>query len=559
MSSPSHELPPGAAAAGARAWPRVRPGLLLLGTSLAAVVAIRVAMLAGTDFPINDGALFHEFVVAVAATFPALPDTVGYNGLTLPFAYPPLSFWLAAGGVQLGADPMWIVHRVPVLLNLAYVLLFALLLLRTGHSPAFVAVAVLVFGTSVRSYEWLVMGGGLSRGAGGVLLLLALLALMPGPGERGTVPPWPRLLAGGACVGATVTAHLEWGILAAFAALAALAVTRPGARRWTLAAVAVGLAALAVAAPWFGHVLGTHGLGPFQAASRTSFWGVGVLTGAATAVLHASSAMLPFVVLGVLLAARGRDAFWLAFLVASLVLTPRHGETPMVLALGVLAAHGALASMRWVQARFAGRRGAASTAAVLLLGVLALRTVHSQRPPAGFAPLAGELREAAAWIAAHHPGETFAVMNEADWAYDAVSEWFPVLSQAVAVTTVQGREWLPGRDFDRIERSVDALMRSTSCEAVLEALGSLPATRFVWVEGVDLATRAAVIALAERRRTFAGRVAESIERRLAGATAPKRRTDPGALDGPGTLAGCLQALAWPTVFRNGRVRIFRVP
>ncbi len=251
MSTWPNTLFPAATANEARATalPRFEAALLLL--TLAGVVAIRLNLLMTTVFPINDGALFLVFVESIARDFPSLPTTVEYNGLAIPFAYPPLSFWLSAAAVKLGADPLAIVHQVPILMNIAYVLLFAFLLLRTGHSRLFVALAVLIFGTSLRSYEWLVMGGGLSRGLGGIFLLLSLLALMSSRTQAISRQSVPRLLLGGLCVGGAVLSHLEWGILAAFSALACLALSSRNKRRYVQAALMVGLTALAAVLPWF--------------------------------------------------------------------------------------------------------------------------------------------------------------------------------------------------------------------------------------------------------------------------------------------------------------------
>jgi hypothetical protein len=132
---------------------------------------------AALDFPVNDGALFLEFVKASAGTFPYLPTSVAYNGLLLPFAYPPLSFWIGVAATKLGADSLAVIRIMPILMNILYVLLFALVLLKSGRSRLFTALAILFFAVNLRSFEWLLMGGGLTRGLGSLFLMLALLAV----------------------------------------------------------------------------------------------------------------------------------------------------------------------------------------------------------------------------------------------------------------------------------------------------------------------------------------------------------------------------------------------
>lgn len=165
----------------------------MLLVTLMAALAFRLYLLFAYDFPINDGALFLEFIRATTATFPSLPTEVAYNGLLLPFAYPPLSFWMGALLTKLGFDSLALVRVLPILMNMAYVLLFALLLLESGRSRTFTALAILLFAVNLRSFEWLLMGGGMSRGLGSLFLILALLAVKLSDAEKRTSPSLLRM------------------------------------------------------------------------------------------------------------------------------------------------------------------------------------------------------------------------------------------------------------------------------------------------------------------------------------------------------------------------------
>jgi hypothetical protein len=562
-------LPPEDTVRGCARWamqvatrrPAVDLALLLL--SVLIVAAIRLQLLIATDFPLNDGGLFLAFVEVISRVFPNLPHVVHYNGLSIPFAYPPLSFWVSAAAVQLGIEPLAIVHRLPILMNIGYVLLFALLLLRTGHSRLFTALAVLVFGTTFRSYEWLVMGGGLSRGFGSIFLLAAVLMLMTDGGKargRWPLPRLPRLVAGGACVGAAMLSHLEWGLLAAFSALVCLAMPRPGLAAYVRASLVVGMTAVALVAPWFWWVYQIHGLEPFVAASKTSSWRMGVVLDAAKVILKSSSYLLPFVLLGTVAAARTRDLFWVIFLAAALILTPRGGGTPMVLALAVLATSGFFALWVLLQGS-TGRIRTTATAGLVLMGctLAAMRIMDEISRDENFAALSPEQRSAMAWVAQTHPGSRFAIVKEAPWTYDSAAEWFPVLARAVNATTLQGREWLPGQDFGHTYEAVEEqLHMSTSCEMVQRSLEAFAPLDFVWTEGVDLTARARALHSEQNGKTLPERV-EVMSRVLSGSRPPYRGASRTALRGPGTVAGCLEAAGYQEVHSNTRVRIFRVP
>jgi hypothetical protein len=531
-----------------------------LVASLVAVVAVRLQLLWAAPFPINDGALFLVFVQATAHTFPGLPATVDYNGAAIPFAYPPLAFWLAAGAVRLGLSPLAVVQVAPVFMNIAYVLLFALLLLRTGHARLFTALAVLIAGMTFRSYEWLVMGGGLSRGLGSVLLLLTLLALLPPGLWRDGRWSWRRLVAGGACLGGTVLSHLEWGLLCTVCALLCLAMARRRLGAWLAGAFVLGAVSLLVVLPWLVAVLHEHGLAPFAAASRTGSWRPSVLAEGARMLLRNSAQLLPFVVVGAVLAARSRDVFWLVFAVLPALLIPRSGETPLVLGIGVLAATGLIGVVA-AAARWRSRLGWPTAIALVLTGVglTAARVGDTFRRDELFAPLSPEVRSAMAWVAAQHPGRRFTLVREAPWYYNASAEWFPVLAHAVNNSTAQGREWLPDDVFGQTYAAIDDLNASTTCEALLESVRAFGPADFVWVEGVDLAARAAALEALYARRSVAERAAAAW-RRMRGEPAPDpRRGKAGALRGPGTAGGCFDAAGWREVLANPRVRIFQPP
>ncbi|HYF19583.1 MAG TPA: hypothetical protein VEA40_17085 [Ramlibacter sp.] len=538
-----------------RALPR-HVDTVLLAASLAAVLAVRLQLLRSTDFPINDGALFLAFVQALAASFPALPATVDYNGMALPFAYPPLAFWLSAAAVRGGASALGIVHVAPILMNVACVLLFAALLLRTGCSRLFTAVAVLVFGTTFRSYEWLVMGGGLSRGAGCLFLLLVLHALLPAGlwTQRG----WhrPRLVLGGLAIGATLLSHLEWGLLAVFCGVAAVLLARPRLADAFRGALVLGVVSAALVVPWFASVVQAHGLAPFEAASRTGSWRWRVFPEAARMLLRNSAQLLPFVLLGAVVAVRRRRLFWLLFAGACTLLVPRSGETPLVLAIGVLAAAG-LFAMAQAAARW---RWPAAVAVVIAGATLtALRASEGLRGDEHFRPLPQPTRAAMAWVADHHAGARFAIVREAPWYYDAAAEWFPILARAVSVTTAQGQEWLPGARFGATYQALEQLREVRDCAEFFDALQTFPRADFVWVEGVDFRARGAAVGENERRKTASDRV-HNVWRRLRGLQpADARRGTQGALSGPGTAAGCLEQARWQEVHANGQLRIFRVP
>jgi hypothetical protein len=67
-------------------------------------------------------------------------------------------------------------------------------------------------------------------------------------------------------------------------------------------------------------------------------------------------------------------------------------------------------------------------------------------------PLAGDQRELMAWVDTNVPaGSPILVVTGFSWWGDPISEWFPALTRAHSVFTVQGAEWLGDAFNDRME------------------------------------------------------------------------------------------------------------
>ncbi|HTP00112.1 MAG TPA: hypothetical protein VMJ64_01960, partial [Anaerolineales bacterium] len=73
--------------------------IAIMAVLFGAWVRLLIPQTAG--FPVNDGGLFYVMLRAVQANRLRIPPAVQYNGLNIPFAYPPLGF--VAGAVAANA------------------------------------------------------------------------------------------------------------------------------------------------------------------------------------------------------------------------------------------------------------------------------------------------------------------------------------------------------------------------------------------------------------------------------------------------------------------------
>src|SRR5258706_3862758 len=93
---------------------------------------------------------------------------------------------------------------------------------------------------------------------------------------------------------------------------------------------------------------------------------------------------------------------------------------------------------------------------VLMFMLLAYSTVTAMSAP--IPVLAKDERDAMAWAEANTPaGSKFVIFTGYNWYEDAISEWFPVLSERYSVATVQGFEWFPGKEFIKRQEQHKAL------------------------------------------------------------------------------------------------------
>ena len=147
--------------------------LVILGILLG--VFVRATYTFSADFPLNDGGLFYQMAVDLQRNHYVLPASTPYNFDEIPFAYPPLGFYLAALLDDLTPLSMMDVFRfLPLAVTGLTVLAMYRLAKDVLQSKTAVVVAVFAFALVPRSFIWLLMGGGITRSLG---LLFAMLAL----------------------------------------------------------------------------------------------------------------------------------------------------------------------------------------------------------------------------------------------------------------------------------------------------------------------------------------------------------------------------------------------
>lgn len=439
---------------------------LALVVVLALGALVRLLPIVTASGPIGDGGLIVAMIDDIRDAGLRLPAATSYNQLDIPFVYPPLALWVAAAIGQVGdIATIDLVRWVPAFVSIGTLGVFAVLASRLlGGSPAVYASAV--YALMPHAYDWLVAGGGLTRGVGLTFALGALATISTSPGRR------VRPVVAGILLGLAGLAHPQAGVFGAIS-LVILAGTR--SRQAVRDVAMAGAAAALVTLPWLLVVVVRGDFGALAGAgSRLEPW-VGLVR-LINLEFAGSPFMNVFVVAGavglVVSVARGE---WRlpALLVATYVAGAGGGEFLAAVPWSLLGGVGAATIVGAVVDGGAGmrppvRRAARIGIAAVVLFVAILGSVGSFADRSSKLQSLGAGRvDAMSWSAANLPDDVeFIVPTSEVWGDDEISEWLPAIAGRQSIGTVQGTEWLGAERFAQ---------RVETHEAILDCSGSTAA------------------------------------------------------------------------------------
>lgn len=141
--------------------------ILCLSLSIMLGLLVRLPYFYVYDFALNDGALFVQMANAIKENGYILPATVTYNKTEIPFAYPPFSFYFIAFLTDVFKFNVLDVTRyLPLVFNILSICIFILLASQWIKNRIILLYTSLFFPLIPRSYEWVIMGGGVTRSVG---------------------------------------------------------------------------------------------------------------------------------------------------------------------------------------------------------------------------------------------------------------------------------------------------------------------------------------------------------------------------------------------------------
>ena len=460
-----------------------KPGAILpaLLVTFTFGLVIRIFAVSQSDFPLNDGGLFYTMIQELQNNHFLIPDFTNYNHAQIPFTYPWLPFYFTGALQALTQIDLFALLRwLPALFSSLTVPAYYLFSRQVLGKDQYAMLAALFFAVLPESYEWEIMGGGITRAPAYFFSILALYQghrLFTTDSRNGV---WKTRLWTTAFASLAACCHLEIALVTMLS-LGLMMVFWKHNREGILSFVLVSAGLVIFTTPYWISAIARHGISPFLYAFSSGEFNL-ITTLLKVLVVHLTifnSFLVVLIILGWFHQVFQRAYFLPVFFAASLVFDPRSparsGTLSAAMLISIALLDIILPAIRTSLAHASNKvppvkpKLKPDTAQAILLSYLFVMALISALVPhftgeTSLVSLAGSERTAMQWITENTPSEVkFLVLNPTVvWANDKSAEWFPALTHRASLSTPQGAEWLPNQQF-QIQKDLHlALVRCLS-------------------------------------------------------------------------------------------------
>ncbi len=416
-------------------------------------LAVRLYPVFKVDFPLVDGGMFYTMIKDLQAAHFTLPIFTTYNRLLIPYAYPPLGFYLA--GIlnsATGISILKIVQWMPVIINIVTIPIFYIFLKRALNSESRAALATLIYVLTPNSYWWTIVGGGLTRSLGTFFFITTIFCVYQMYIEKKKIWIVAAIFAGSL----VSLSHLSWA-LQTVVAVPLLWYFFGRDKQNIINSLIVGLGVLALTSPWWVTVISQHEVGVFAQAFQVnhSRWLAWTILFALSFTGEYTTVIAVFALIGLFIHLGRRNYFFALWALLCLLIDPRGGTYASIFPFAALAmsaiADGVAPNFIksnpenpevWVYS-LNPRIGK------LFFGffiILFLYNAYNVSNKLSQEVLSVEQRKAFEWIKTNTAStDSFLVFDEqGNPLLSPFVEWFPALTERRSLTTIQGSEWLSG-------------------------------------------------------------------------------------------------------------------
>lgn len=443
---------------------------LLLFTALLFGIIIRFYPALTNGFPLNDGGMFYTMIQDLKANGYTIPQFTTYNDSDIPFAYPPLGFYIASlFGFLLGSD-LTVFLYLPALINTLSILAFYFFAKEILDSRITASLATIIYALSARAFVWQIMGGGITRAFGMLFLLLMLWQLI----QLFKHYQHKHLILAILFGAGAVTSHPQTALHAALGGLFIFLFYGLN-KRGFLSAILVGLGVAVLSSPWWLTVLSRHGVEPFISAGQTSqrtiesyfslfqFDGLGDYLFLPTLILA---------LIGMYLAIKQKNFFFITWILLAYLADPRGGDGISLLSFATLAGIGLLKTVEQINNNQFSSPFINSKVHIALMFLILFLFIGGSIfdfQLVNTSLKTGDL-EMIEWVNTNvEDNKTFLLATGLEFSMtDPLQEWFPALTNQHSKTTMQGLEWTLSEKFFPYYEQLQAFQKCADVVCVNE-------------------------------------------------------------------------------------------
>ena len=474
-------------------------GQLILGLAVIFGSVVRFFPTLVTSFPVLDGGMFYVAIENILANGWRLPETISYNQLNIPFTYPPFGLYVGALMEKVtGLDRIDILRFLPPLYSLLAILAVYYLAQVIFEKIHLAALTALLYALLPRSL-WLIMGGSITRAPGMIFSIMTIACLYSVCFKGDYTKKWLVMLFGSLAV----LSHPEAAFQTAGVCLGFLLLA-PKKRDNFIIGMQIAGAVIILTSPWWITLLTRYGIEPIRSALGI---GGGGITGSFLwpLVNFAEEQFLPIITItalwGAIFKLYQKEFLLPVWICIPFILSNRSAPSYAIIPLALLCTLAiseilipAITSARDKTLITENiREGKIYSITKILVGIMIIYAVSSafwwSMLTMNNYVLSKENQNAMQWVRTTTPRETHFMLltGESNSGLDEVQEWFPALAERVSITTIQGKEWLPGNQFNLAEESTKQLQSEciTAGVACIEDWGEKNQVEYDYVYVVD--------------------------------------------------------------------------
>ena len=407
-----------------------------------------------TPIPTWDGGLFLTMTTDLINNQFQIPKFTSYNHQHIPFAYPALSFYFIGFINYLThIDLLLLLKHLPLIYNLVAIPFFYYLSKEITNDEGKAIISSILFTISKPSYEWFIMGGGITRSPAYTFAIITIFLFVRGINKNKI----SSIILSGVFLGLSAMHHLEKAQFTIIALTLITLLYKRSFRNIKFYLVA-GFVSLLCFLPLFVPVYKFHGLDPYISALSSGEFSFPLSI--IKLVFFNFFSISPFLDIVSVITLIGftiklfektsYSKFLPIWLIIICFLNPRSVDKFAIIPGSILFSYGLTILSNGLDTYIKSRnyqifiekkeyrKLSILFSLILILSILFSSKVNTLTKFS----ISEEDIKAMNWIKENTPETaSFIVIPSSFWAGDLVGEWFPAFTNRTNVLCVQGTEW----------------------------------------------------------------------------------------------------------------------